>query len=100
MIGAFLYTNYDVDLLKTYDLFQEDSVIEEGNQVRNQVLGFPRLNVLESGLKDIVKTEQWQTMWQKKWKDKSSSTCIIMCGPHSPFISIDEQKIIESTIDE
>jgi hypothetical protein len=100
MIGAFLYTNYDVDLLKTYDLFQEDSVIEEGSRVREQVLGFPRLNVLESGLKDIVETDQWQTMWQQKWKDKSSSTCIIMCGPFSPFISIDEQKIIESTTNE
>jgi len=32
-------------------------------------------------------------MWQQKWKDKSSSTCIIMCGPHSPYISIDDQKI-------
>lgn len=93
MIGAFLHTNYDIELLKTYDLYQEDSVVEEGAKVREQVLGFPRLNVLESGLYKIIETEQWQTMWQQKWKDKSSSTCIIMCGPHSPFISIDEQKI-------
>jgi len=96
MIGAFLYTSYDIDLLKSYDLFQEDSVIEEGGLVRDQVLGFPRLNVLETGLKNIVETNEWQTMWQQKWKDKSSSTCIIMCGPYSPFISIDEQKITES----
>jgi hypothetical protein len=60
-----------------------------------------RLNVLESGLKNIIDSEQWQTMWQQKWKDKSSSTCIIMCGPHSPFISIDEQKTtLMSKIDE
>jgi sulfatase maturation enzyme AslB (radical SAM superfamily) len=93
MIGAFLHTNYDVNLLKSYNLYQEDSVIEEGEKVRQQVLGFPRLNVLETGLKNIVETDQWQTMWQQKWRDKSSSTCIIMCGPHSPFISIDDQKI-------
>jgi hypothetical protein len=93
MIGAFLHTNYDVELLKSYNLFQEDSIIEEGEKVRQQVLGFPRLNVLELGLKNIVKTDMWQTMWQQKWKDKSSSTCIIMCGPYSPYISIDEQKI-------
>ena len=92
MIGAFLYTNYDVDLLKKYNLYQEDSIIEEGERVRQQVLEFPRLNVLKSGLKNIIDSKQWQTMWQQKWKDKSSSTCIIMCGPHSPFISIDEQK--------
>jgi MoaA/NifB/PqqE/SkfB family radical SAM enzyme len=92
MIGAFLYTNYDVDLYKSYNLFQEDSVIEEGEKVRQQVLAFPRLNVLESGLQNIIETDAWQTMWQQKWKDKSSSTCIIMCGPHSPFIQIDDQK--------
>jgi len=93
MIGAFLYTSYDTNLLKKYNLFEEDSIVEEGEKVREQVLEFPRLNVLESGLKNIVETDQWQTMWQQKWKDKSSSTCIIMCGPNSPFISIDEQKV-------
>jgi len=93
MIGAFLYTNYDVDLYKSYNLFQKDSIVEEGAKVQEQVLGFPRFNVLELGLQNIVNTEQWQTMWQQKWKDKSSSTCIIMCGPHSPYISIDDQKI-------
>ena len=92
MIGAFLYTNYDVNLLKSYNLFQEDSIIEEGELVRQQVLKFPRLNVLESGLRNIVETDEWQDMWQQKWKDKSSSTCIIMCGPHSTFISISKQK--------
>ena len=93
MISAFLYTNYDIDLLKSYDLFQNDSIVEEGGKVREQVLEFPRLNVLESGLKNIIETEQWQTMWQQKWKDKSSSTCIIMCSPSSPYISIHNQKI-------
>jgi hypothetical protein len=99
MIGAFLYTSYDNELLKSLDLYQEDSIVEEGKQVREQVLGFPRLNVLVSGLQNIVETDQWQTMWQRKWKDKSSSTCIIMCGPYSPFISIDEQTIKVTTND-
>jgi len=92
MISAFLYTNYDVNLLTSYGLFEEDSVISEGTKVREQVLGFPRLNVLELGLQNIIKTEQWQTMWQQKWKDKSSSTCIIMCSDNKPFISIKEQR--------
>ena len=93
MIGAFFYTNYDVNLLKQYNLYQDDSIIEEGYRVQQQVLAFPKFNVLETGLKNIVETEQWQTMWQKKWQERSSSTCIIMCGPNSPYISIDEQKI-------
>ena len=96
MIGAFLYTNYDSKLLKQYNLYEEDSVVEEGALVQEQVLALPKLNVLELGLKQLVETDMWQTMWQKKWNEKSSSTCIIMCGPNSPYISIDEQKIIEN----
>jgi len=96
MIGAFLYTNYDSKLLKQYNLYEEDSVVEEGALVQEQVLALPKLNVLELGLKELVETDMWQTMWQKKWNEKSSSTCIIMCGPNSPYISIDEQKIIEN----
>jgi MoaA/NifB/PqqE/SkfB family radical SAM enzyme len=93
MIGAFLYTSYDSDILKKYNLYEEDSIIEEGYKVQQEVLSFPRLNVLDSGLKEIIESEQWQTMWQQKWKDRSSSTCIIMCGPKSPYIKISEQVI-------
>lgn len=93
MVGAFFYTSYDSDLLKQHGLYQEDSIIEEGAAVQRQVLDFPRLNVLDLGLRNIIETKNWQTMWQQKWKNKSSSTCIIMCGPHSPYISIDEQKL-------
>ena len=92
IISAFLYTNYDVDLLKKYNLFQEDSITEEGERVRQQVLEFPRLNVLDLGLRNTIETKQWQTMWQQKWSDKSSSTCIIMCGPYSPYLGVHEQK--------
>jgi hypothetical protein len=93
MVGAFFYTSYDSDLLKQHGLYQEDSIIEEGAAVQRQVLDFPQLNVLDLGLRNIIETDNWQTMWQQKWKNKSSSTCIIMCGPHSPYISIDEQKL-------
>jgi hypothetical protein len=96
MIGAFLYTNYDSNLLKQYSLYEDDSVLEEGAIIQQQVLGFNKLNVLELGLKNIVETDAWQTMWQKKWTEKSSSTCIIMCGPNSPFIKIDKQKILNN----
>lgn len=95
MVGAFLYTNYDSDILKKYNLYEEDSIIEEGYKVQQEVLSFPRLNALESGLKEIVETDQWQTMWQKKWTERSSSTCIIMCGPKSPYIKISEQVITD-----
>ena len=51
MIAAFLYTNYNVELYKKYNLFENDSILEEGEKVRQQVLEFPRFNVLEMGLK-------------------------------------------------
>lgn len=98
MIGAFLYTSYDSQLLKDYNLYEEDSIVEEGLLVQEQVLLFPKLNVLETGLKQLVETDMWQTMWHKKWNEKSSSTCIIMCGPTSPYISIDNQKIIRKVL--
>ena len=95
MIGAFLYTNYDTDILKKYNLYNEDSVIEEGYKIQQEVLSFPKLNVLELGLQNIIKTTEWQTMWQKKWTERSSSTCIIMCGTKSPYIKISEQVIAD-----
>jgi hypothetical protein len=93
MVGAFLYTNYSIELLTKYNLYQADSVIEEGFRVQQQVLELPKFNVLELGLKTIIETDEWQTMWQRKWQEKSSSTCIIMCGPNSPYATIDEQEV-------
>jgi MoaA/NifB/PqqE/SkfB family radical SAM enzyme len=88
MIGSFLYTNYDINLLG-----EDNSTIEEGKRVQEQVLSFTKFNVLEKTLKSIIDTDKWQQMWQKKWKERSSSTCIIMCSLDSPFISINDQVI-------
>jgi MoaA/NifB/PqqE/SkfB family radical SAM enzyme len=91
MVGAFMYSNYDREILKQYNLDEEDSVLDEATRVQQQVLAFPKLNALETGLKNIIESDHWQTIWQKRWEEKTSSPCIIMCGPHSPFVSIADQ---------
>ena len=96
MIAAFMYSNYDPELLKQYDLYEEDSVMEEAVKLQQQVLSFPKLNVLETELKTIVDSEHWQTVWQKRWQEKTSSPCIVMCGPYSPYISLNEQQGIKN----
>ena len=59
IIGSFLYTNYDINLLG-----EDNSIIEEGKKVQEQVLGFTKFNVLEQSLKSIIETEEWQqTCW-------------------------------------
>ena len=93
IVGAFMYSNYDRNILKQYNLDEEDSVLDEATRVQQQVLNFPKLNARETGLKNIIESEHWQTIWQQRWKEKTSSPCIIMCGPNSPYISIDNQKI-------
>jgi len=93
MIGAFMYSNYDPEILKKYNLYEEDSVNEEAVKVQQQVLQFPKFNMLTLKLKDVVESDHWQTIWQKRWREKTSSPCIIMCGPNSPFIRTQDQKI-------
>lgn len=100
MIGAFLYTNYDVDLHKQHNLYTEDSIIESGYNVQQQILGFVEelggydsLNTLKHGLENIVNTVLWQNYWQRKWDNKESSACILLCSSASPYITTKKQKI-------
>jgi hypothetical protein len=97
MIGAFLYTNYDADLYKKYDLYTEDSIIDEGFKVQQQIFNFVKelgnINVLEKGLKNIIDTDLWQMYWHNKWGHKQSPTCIVMCSPNMQFNPINNQKV-------
>jgi len=100
MIGAFLYTNYDIELHKQYNLYTEDSIIDSGYEVQQQILGFveelggfDNLNTLKHGLENIVNTELWQNYWQRKWDNKESSACILLCSSASPYMTTKKQKI-------
>jgi hypothetical protein len=96
MTGAFLYMNYDNDILKKHNLYIDNNVNDVAIDIQKQMWDIVDelggTNLLERGLKDLISSDAWQTLWQNKWKEKGSSTCIVMCSPSSPYISIDSQK--------
>lgn len=98
LIGSFLYANYDVDLYRKYGVIDETSITGIAREVQLEVFSIIReLGGLESldsrihSIKDIMNTELWLTLMHKKWEEKSSSTCKILCGNNGPFIKISEQ---------
>lgn len=102
IIASFLYVNYDVELYKKLDLYDETtSVNVTGQKVKNQLYelienkfgGLKSLNAKEVGIKNIINSKQWQTGWIESWKTNGSMVCGLMCSKSSPFISIKEQTI-------
>jgi MoaA/NifB/PqqE/SkfB family radical SAM enzyme len=102
IIASFLYVNYDVDLYKKFNLYDETtSVNVTGQRVKDQLYelienkfgGLKSLNARDVGLKNIVDSDQWQTGWKESWKNNGSMVCSLMCSKSSPFISIKEQTI-------
>ena len=98
LIGSFLYANYDVELYKKYGVIDETSITSIAREVQLEVFSIIRelggLEALDSkihSVKDIMNTDVWQTLIHKKWEEKSSSTCKILCGNNGPFIKIEEQ---------
>ena len=104
MIGAFLYMNYDNDILKKHNLYFDNHVNDVAVDIQKQVWDFTNelggVNVLERGLRNLITSDTWQTIWQKKWDNKQSSTCIIMCSLNSPYISINDQKTKKIKLEE
>jgi len=101
IIASWLYTPYDIDLFKKYNLYNQDTAVNKiGNKVRNQVLdiinefgGEDMLNVKKRSIKDIISSNAWQTIWHEKWDNGGSWTCGLMCSKDSPFILLDEQTV-------
>lgn len=98
LIGSFLYANYDVDLYRKYGVIDNTSITGIAREVQLEVLsiikdlgGLDALDVKKHSIKDIMNTEIWQTLMHKKWEEKSSSICKILCGNTGPFIKIGEQ---------
>ena len=53
--------------------------------------GFDAIDASKIDIKDLLESEMWQTIMQKKWKDKDSDVCIKMCSASSPFSTMDDQ---------
>ena len=98
LIGSFLSANYDVELYKKYGVIDETSITSIAREVQLEVFSIIRelggLDALDSKkypIKDIMSKTIWQTLMHKKWTEKSSSACKILCGNSGPFIKISEQ---------
>ena len=105
MLASFLYTSYDIDLLKKYDLYDDTIPEIVGQQVKSQVLslvnefgGLDALNTLTNPIKSIINTSAWQTILTNKWVNNDSPACSIICGSRSPYIKVSEQKSIIKVI--
>lgn len=103
ILSSFLYTNYDEEILKQYNLHDADTSVNQiGETIKQQVLdtiatlgGFDALNARTNGVKNIIDNAVWQTIWQEQWRTHKSLTCMLMCSKDSPFLSL--QKQITST---
>jgi hypothetical protein len=98
LIGSFLYSNYDIELYKQYNLYDEMSVTSIAREVQLDVFktidelgGLISLDANQRSIKEIMNTTQWQTLIQKKWDSNSSSPCTVLCSDKSPFIKIEDQ---------
>lgn len=98
LIGSFLYANYDVELYKKYSLIDDTSITSIAKEVQLEVFsiirefgGLEALDTKEHSIKDIMDSDIWKILMHKKWEEKSSSTCKILCGNAGPFIKISDQ---------
>ena len=105
ILSSFLYTNYDKSILRKHNLYDDSSVNDMGQIIKDQVFdminefgGFESLDVRRFGIKNIIETKKWKTIWHEKWKSSSSMTCSLMCSSASPFIPMQAQYSKQSKI--
>lgn len=96
-MGAYLYMNYDSEVFKQYNLYDDQSVKLVAQKIKEQVWSMlneiGNVNVLEIGLKNLIASNTWQTFLQYKWQTRGSSVCIITCTPDTPYKNILNQPI-------
>lgn len=99
LLAAFIYTNYDKSILQKYNVYHENSVVDVGYNIQQQVLdlinnelgGFDNNNVIKRSMKDIIDDPTWQRIWNDKWASGALTGCVVLCSKDSPYISVDEQ---------
>lgn len=99
LLAAFIYTNYDKSILQKYGVYHNESVVDVGYDIQQQVLnlinnelgGFDNNNVLNRSIESIIDDPTWQRIWNEKWESGQLTGCIVLCSNDSPYISVDEQ---------
>lgn len=100
MVGSFLNTCYDEELYYKFGLIDNESVEPIGKQIQQQVFdivdklgGLETLNALNISIESILENPHWKT-----WATAGSDACIVMCSRDTPYITIEEQKVIETNV--
>jgi MoaA/NifB/PqqE/SkfB family radical SAM enzyme len=99
LLSAFIYTNYDKTLLQKYNIYHNESVVDIGKKIQQQVMdlinntlgGFDNINVLRRPIQEIIDNKTWQTIWKENWDLGTLTGCAVLCSKDSPYITIDEQ---------
>ena len=99
LLAAFIYTNYDEALLKKYNVHHNESVVNFGAKIQEQVLdlitntlgGFDNNNAVLRPIKEIIDDTTWQAVWKEKWESGDLTGCIALCSKSSPYITVDDQ---------
>lgn len=100
LIGSFLYANYDLEEYKKYNVADNNSYIHAAKIAQNNTFdiikelgGLEKLNLKNTTIKQLLSTNEWQTLIKNKWTTKSSIPCIMLCSEDSPYMSIASQII-------
>jgi MoaA/NifB/PqqE/SkfB family radical SAM enzyme len=91
-LSSIPYTQYDTThfnpiLRKTIKQQYQDLVDDLG--------GIQKLNALTVGIKSVLTSRKWQTVWKKYWNEKKLIMCARTCGVNSE-ISKPSDQVIES----
>ena len=76
-LGSTPYTQYDYDnvnpLIRSEIKNQYDDLV-------NALGGFPKLNAVDIGIKNIIDSDSWQNSWVTYWTKKKMIMCARICG--------------------
>lgn len=106
VLSCFSYFNVNVnaEVYKQHGVYSDPSVNDGGYDVQHNFMmliaelgGYQGLAANDRGIKNIIESELWQTIWEKKWADKSSEVCIKFCSASSPFSAINAQQVFVDT---
>jgi MoaA/NifB/PqqE/SkfB family radical SAM enzyme len=64
-------------------------ISNQHNELLNEFDGIENLDCSQRSIKEIIDSEQWQTVWKEYWDQKKLTTCARICGKA-------EQKIFSS----
>jgi MoaA/NifB/PqqE/SkfB family radical SAM enzyme len=100
IMGSLTYLNidYNKEYYKQYNVYDSVSNYDAGtglnesfSKLVNDMGGFDAIDASKVDIKSLLESEMWQTIMQKKWKDKDSDVCIKMCSASSPFSTMEDQ---------